>query len=81
MKHKLMPVVTISALICELKLQYDIDTDYYALVEAMWWDTPKWGSFQDFLFADGAEDPLVNSVCSILQDSFPGYDSILIQVT
>lgn len=84
MTHRMMPVISIFTLVKELKSQYDIEIGNRALTRLLWWEAPANDSYKMYCYGDGpceGCDPIEECVIALLEDNFPQYEEILIDVT
>lgn len=89
MQYRMMPVVSLATLIEELKIQYDITVEFKQLRNILWYEPPGNDCHREYYYGDGPvvadfddiDRAIENCVIAILEDYFPDWDSILIDVT
>lgn len=89
MQYRMMPVVSLVTLIEELKIQYDITVEFKQLRNILWYEPPGNDCHREYYYGDGpivadsddTDRAIENCVIAILEDCFPDWDSILIDVT
>ena len=89
MQYRMMPVVSLATLIEELKIQYDITVEFKQLRNILWYEPPSNDCHREYYYGDGpivadsddTDRAIENCVIAILEDCFPDWDSILIDVT
>lgn len=89
MEYKMMPVISLTTLIKELKIQYDITVGFKQLRNILWYEPPGNDCHREYYYGDGpivadsddADRAIENCVIAILENYFPDWESILIDVT
>ena len=88
MKYKMMPTVTLDTLVQELQLQYGIVVTTRRLRDILWYEIPGNDCYKEYFYGDGPivsdgepDHEIENCVIAILEDFFPDWESILIDVS
>jgi hypothetical protein len=84
----MMPTVTLNTLVQELQLQYGIVTTARELRDILWYEIPGNDCYKEYFYGDGPivsdgepERVIENCVITILEDFFPDWESVLIDVS
>ena len=80
----MMPVVSLYTLIDELKTQFNINTTHGKLKQILWYEAPANDSYKMYFYGDGVIegcDPIEACIITLLEDLFPQYEEILIDVS
>lgn len=83
-RYNMVPVITLTDLCQELLIQFDIDVSEYRLRHLLWYEAPANDSFMAYYYGDGPatnSDPIEKCVVALLEDCFPDWDEILIDVS
>lgn len=89
MQYEMMPVISLTTLIEELKIQYGITVGFKQLRNILWYEPPGNDCHREYYYGDGpivadsddADRAIENCVIAMLEDYFPDWESILIDVT
>ena len=89
MKYAMMPVIRLATLVEELKIQYNITVGFKQLRNILWFEAPGNDCYKEYYYGDGpivadpdnADHAIENCVIAMLEDYFPDWDSIIIDVS
>ena len=89
MQYRMMLVISLATLVEELKIQYDITVGFKRLRDILWYEPPGNDCHREYYYGDGpivadsddVDRAIENCVIAMLEDCFPDWESILIDVT
>lgn len=84
MKYEMIPSVKLADIVQEINDRHDIKVTEYDLRSILWGERPPNDCYKEYYYGDGSDEychPLEALVIDLLEDYFPDWDTVLINVS